>query len=249
MNDFEYKEFLLKQSNNSYIAGINIYLRYLYNKIEENFIGERILEIGAGAGLSRHFMNRKSCVLTDFLPWDDPKIHGLIDAQSLPFSDDYFDSAFALDSIHHISHPTLAVAELCRVVRPGGRIIIVEPYVSYLSFFIYKFFHNEKTTWNYKIPDNGENVSSTASDGEQSTLQSLLSNQNLISYFESRFEKKITFKRSYFSPVSFFATGGLTSPLPTPSIVIKFLIRLEALVPSRVLKLIAARQMLLIEVG
>jgi len=249
MNDFEYKELLLKQANNSQIPGINTYLRYLYKKIEDSFIGERILEIGAGAGLSRHFMNKKNCVLTDFLPWDNAKIHGSIDAQYLPFSDDYFDSAFALDSIHHISNPILAVAELCRVVRPGGRIIIIEPYVSYLSFFIYKFFHNEKTTWNYKIPDNCEHISSTASDGEQSTLQSLLSNQNLIFYLESRFKKQITFKRSFFSPVSFFATGGLTSPLPTPRIVIKFFIRLEVLIPRRVLKLIAARQMLLIEVG
>jgi len=248
MNDFEYQRYLLKQLINSQIPGINLYLRYLYNKIEENLIGERVLEIGAGAGLSRKFMSRKDCVLTDFLPWGDLKILGSIDAQSLPFSDNYFDSAFALDCIHHISYPALAVAELCRVVRRGGKIVIIEPYVSYLSFFIYKFFHNEKTTWKYRIPENGENVSSTASDGEQSTLQSLLSDQNLILSLEYRSKKKITLKRSFFSPISFFATGGLTNPLPTPSIVIKFLIRLEELLASRVLTLIASRQMLIIEI-
>lgn len=45
------------------------------------------------------------------------------DVQRLPFSDATFDSAMALMMLYHVPNQEAAVAELRRVVRPGGRLV------------------------------------------------------------------------------------------------------------------------------
>ena len=48
------------------------------------------------------------------------------DATSLPFPDASFDLAGTLRTLHHVHRPELVVAELARVTRPGGRILVVD---------------------------------------------------------------------------------------------------------------------------
>jgi SAM-dependent methyltransferase len=46
------------------------------------------------------------------------------DATGLPFELGAFDLACSRRTIHHIARPELAIAELARVTRPGGRILV-----------------------------------------------------------------------------------------------------------------------------
>jgi ubiquinone/menaquinone biosynthesis C-methylase UbiE len=48
------------------------------------------------------------------------------DATKLPFDYASFDLAGSLRTLHHIPRPELAVAELTRVTRPGGRLLVVD---------------------------------------------------------------------------------------------------------------------------
>jgi ubiquinone/menaquinone biosynthesis C-methylase UbiE len=48
------------------------------------------------------------------------------DANALPFEDGSFDLAGSLRTLHHIARPELAVAELARVTRLGGRVLVVD---------------------------------------------------------------------------------------------------------------------------
>jgi ubiquinone/menaquinone biosynthesis C-methylase UbiE len=48
------------------------------------------------------------------------------DAASLPFEGGSFDLACSLRTLHHIARPELAVAELVRVTRPGGRVLVID---------------------------------------------------------------------------------------------------------------------------
>jgi ubiquinone/menaquinone biosynthesis C-methylase UbiE len=45
---------------------------------------------------------------------------------ALPFSSGTFDYAYATESLEHAVDIDAAVAEMCRVVRPGGRIVIID---------------------------------------------------------------------------------------------------------------------------
>jgi ubiquinone/menaquinone biosynthesis C-methylase UbiE len=48
------------------------------------------------------------------------------DANRLPFAGGSFDAATCGYAIHHVMHPARILAELARVVRPGGRVAIVD---------------------------------------------------------------------------------------------------------------------------
>ena len=44
----------------------------------------------------------------------------------LPFEDNFFDGAYATESLEHAVEIEKAVGEICRVVKPGGRIVIID---------------------------------------------------------------------------------------------------------------------------
>jgi len=48
------------------------------------------------------------------------------DATHLPFASGSFDLAGCLRTLHHVGRPELAVAELVRVTRPGGRVLVID---------------------------------------------------------------------------------------------------------------------------
>ncbi|MFI9504670.1 class I SAM-dependent methyltransferase [Nocardia sp. NPDC052566] len=46
--------------------------------------------------------------------------------EELPFADGAFDLVLCTRALHHVKRPDLAVAEMARVVRPGGHIIVAD---------------------------------------------------------------------------------------------------------------------------
>lgn len=48
------------------------------------------------------------------------------DGERLPFDDYSFDLAATIRTLHHVQRPELLLAELARVARPGGRVLVVD---------------------------------------------------------------------------------------------------------------------------
>src|SRR6185295_5844134 len=71
--------------------------------------------------------------------WNDV----VADALRLPFRDETIDAVVGLDVLHHLARPRWLFTEAARVLRPGGRLALVEPWVTPLSFPVYRFFHQE----------------------------------------------------------------------------------------------------------
>lgn len=53
------------------------------------------------------------------------------DALSLPFESETFDRVFATEVLEHIPNHSKALAEMYRVVKPGGRIVVTVPHANY----------------------------------------------------------------------------------------------------------------------
>ncbi|MFF5530857.1 SAM-dependent methyltransferase [Streptomyces cinerochromogenes] len=51
------------------------------------------------------------------------------DGMALPFPDGGFDAVYAIDSLLHMDDRAQAIAEAARVLRPGGRLVLANPYV------------------------------------------------------------------------------------------------------------------------
>jgi len=94
-----------------------------------------ILEIGAGTGLNFPFYPVCRCAVAseishEMLLQAKEKTNSIdltrADAQSLPFGANSFDAAFATLVFCSIPDPIKAFEEVSRVVRPGGKIILLE---------------------------------------------------------------------------------------------------------------------------
>jgi methionine biosynthesis protein MetW len=55
----------------------------------------------------------------------------IADAGKLPFAADSFDVAVCIEVLEHLLEPQLAVSEIRRVLRPGGRLILTVPNVAH----------------------------------------------------------------------------------------------------------------------
>lgn len=102
-----------------------------------------ILEVGAGSGHFKEFF--PDAIRTDILaaPWLD----AALDAHFLPFKDGSLNNIVLFDVLHHLQEPTRFFWEAQRVLKPQGRIVVMEPYISWASYLVYRFLHHEKMTF------------------------------------------------------------------------------------------------------
>jgi ubiquinone/menaquinone biosynthesis C-methylase UbiE len=97
--------------------------------------GRRVLDVGCGKGRFARVLveryPRASMVGLDLAEAMLRHVPGGVSAcagsmTALPFPSGAFDCAYATESLEHAVDIEAAVSELCRVVRPGGRIVIID---------------------------------------------------------------------------------------------------------------------------
>ncbi len=97
------------------------------------------LEIGSGAGFLEEIV--PDVVSFDIRPGAD--VAAVASALELPLQSDTVGAIFMLNVLHHLPDIRLFFTEAGRVLRPGGRAVFIEPYVSPFSKLIYKNLHHE----------------------------------------------------------------------------------------------------------
>jgi demethylmenaquinone methyltransferase/2-methoxy-6-polyprenyl-1,4-benzoquinol methylase len=98
--------------------------------------GERILDLAAGTGTSSAALSHSGAqvVAVDFSPGmiaEGRRKHKNIefveaDIERLPFGDDEFDAVTISFGLRNVNDPKVALAEMYRVLKPGGRLVICE---------------------------------------------------------------------------------------------------------------------------
>jgi SAM-dependent methyltransferase len=90
----------------------------------------RILDLGCGVGHSYHLLAPRQTVGVDIDPdalaGQERETH-VADMRHLPFPDDDFDGVLSVQSIEHVPDPGRVLAEVRRVLRPGGTAVLVTP--------------------------------------------------------------------------------------------------------------------------
>lgn len=101
--------------------------------------GERVLEIGAGMGTDLAQFAKNGAIVTDVdlssghlaLAKESFALRGLEgsfvhqDAERIPFPDDTFDVVYTNGVIHHTPNTQSVIGEIFRVLKPGGKAIVM----------------------------------------------------------------------------------------------------------------------------
>lgn len=95
----------------------------------------KILDVGCGKGryatlLKSHFPNRDiyAVDISEEMMLTIPNTIQTRKAsiQNIPFNNDTFDLVYCVEALEHAPNPAAAIEEMARLVRPGGRLIIVD---------------------------------------------------------------------------------------------------------------------------
>jgi SAM-dependent methyltransferase len=111
------------------------------------------LELGSGAGFFREFASN---LITSEL-FATPGVDRVIDACRLPFSGDELDGIVMTDVLHHIPDVARFFEEATRCVKSGGQVLMIEPWNTAWSRWVYQRLHSEpfQPDGSWTIPSTG----------------------------------------------------------------------------------------------
>jgi SAM-dependent methyltransferase len=112
---------------------------HLYRRMAAACVPGLTIEVGGGSGNMRDFA-------PDVLSFDivhEPWLDFVADAQALPLTDGCAANVVMLDVLHHIQYPVRFLREAARVLKPGGRLVFIEPGITPVSGLFYRLFHEE----------------------------------------------------------------------------------------------------------
>jgi len=119
-----------------------------FKAAEESLSGLQLasLEIGSGGGFLKEFL--PSVITSDVVLSEG--IDRVEDATALSFADGSLKAVYANGVLHHIKEPARCLAEIERVLAPGGLFVCSEPSSTLFGYFMNKNFHKEATDKNAK---------------------------------------------------------------------------------------------------
>jgi SAM-dependent methyltransferase len=99
----------------------------------------KIVELGSGMGNIHETI--PTCIRTELFPF--PWIDQIENGYKMTFEDNSVSDLLMVDVFHHLRYPGTALKEFHRVLKSGGRVIMMEPGISLLGYIVYGAMHPE----------------------------------------------------------------------------------------------------------
>jgi SAM-dependent methyltransferase len=211
-----------------------------------------VIEIGSGPGFARHFI--AGVELSDLVkaPWHDHQVQ----AERLPFAERSVGALVLFDVLHHLESPAAFFAEADRVLAPGGRLVVCEPYMSPLSYPVYRLFHEEPVRFGGdpladiaagRAGDGGNGQDKDPFDANQAVPTMLFSRARGRAALARSFPGLALRSVEYLAGPSYVASGGFNRPLPLPLPVWNLFHGLERLIPPWCYRLVGFRLLAVVD--
>jgi SAM-dependent methyltransferase len=166
------------------------------------------------------------CIRTDLFPY--PWIDQLENAYKLSFADETISDLILSDVFHHLKYPGTALQELYRVLRKGGRVIMLEPCMSALGLIVYGLLHVEPIAITKQIqwlaPEDWspQNIDYYAAQGNATRVF-------VGRKFRSQLECWQNIQAIRLSAISYAASGGYSKPQMYPTWALPAIQKMEKL--------------------
>jgi SAM-dependent methyltransferase len=110
----------------------------------------RVLELGSGGGYCAQFI--PDLITSEVFPCAGIAL--TVDAQQLPFADRSLRAIVMTDVLHHMPDVRSFFSEARRCLRPGGKLLMIEPWVTPWSRMVFAGLHSEPfqpdaTDWSF----------------------------------------------------------------------------------------------------
>jgi SAM-dependent methyltransferase len=213
-----------------------------YNRIARICRPGTTIEIGSGIGNLKEKIENVISTDIQFAPWLDC----VMDAQSLPFAAESADNIVMVDVLHHVEYVIAFFAEADRVLRPGGRIIMVEPAITWGSTAFYRLLHNEPVVMSADPLVTGAPDPKRDPYAANQAIPTLLATRD-----RGRFHRQFPSLRidhiDWFSLLAYPLTGGFKRWSLVSETAAKRLLRIERAIEPLIGRALAFRMMLVIE--
>jgi SAM-dependent methyltransferase len=178
-----------------------------------------VLELGSGAGYCDRYI---SGLITSEVFWC-PSAQLAVDARQIPFRDGSLRAIVFTNVLHHVPDLPGFFGEASRCLRPGGKILMIEPWVTPWSRFVYKNLHHEpffpeSQAWSF--------VSSGPLTSANGALPWIVFSRDRHR-FESGFPELAIERIRPFLPFRYLVSGGVGMRSLMPSFTHSFWARLE----------------------
>jgi SAM-dependent methyltransferase len=198
--------------------------------------------IELGSGISRFKEHHPDTVATDIqsTPWVDE----VVDAERLPYDDAAIANLVLVDVFHHLPSPARFFDAATRVLVPGGRVVLLEPYCSPVSYFAYRRFHHERT--DLEAPPFADDAQAAASPMAANQARATLVFFRNADEYGLRWPSLPIVDRRLLALLTYPLSGGFTRPKLVPDRVYRPLTMAErALAPLA--RLLAFRCLVVLE--
>ncbi len=221
-------------------------LREIYHNFYERiqaFLKDGVtLEIGGGTGNLKEYA--PNVISSDII--DSPWLDCVFDAQSMPFKDNSVTNIVAIDVLHHIEFPIRFFNEANRVLKNGGRIILLEPAITPISYPFYHFIHEEDVILSQNpLLDGTPDPNRKPFDANQA-IPTLIFNKYKKD-FSKIYPNLNVIEMKYMSLFAYPLSGGFQKWCLVPSFLIKPLLSFENLIESWIGRVFGFRIFLVIE--
>lgn len=200
-------------------------LRRLYGRwfamVRDALAPGPVLEVGAGIGKFKEVV--PGALSLDILPtrWTD--MAG--DAQCLPVRDASLGDIVLFDVLHHLPRPVRFLEEAERALMPGGRVVIMDPYVSPLSYPVYRFLHPEGVDRGCDPLGPGDVCSGKPFDSDQGVATALFWRD--AGRLAQRFPRLVMVRRERLALLAYPLSGGFGGRSLAPDGLVAAVDRLE----------------------
>ena len=213
-----------------------------YERISAFLVQGKTLEIGGGTGNLKEYA--PNVIASDII--DSPWLDCVLDAQSIPLANESIETIVGVDVLHHIERPVRFFREALRVLKPGGRVILLDPAITPLSYFFYHFIHEEPVVMSINPLEDGELDANRQPFDANQAIPSLIFNK-YFKNFKVEFPDFQLVSKRYISILAYPLSGGFQKWSLMPTFLTLPLLKAEKFLEPAIGKMLGFRILVTLE--